>query len=146
MRWTHRCTRAATFLTVLLLSLPTGACGFIFANGPPSNHNELAYFSCTEGNPGPILDAIGAGLSVVGAAMIAADPDSYESDYGTGAGGGFAVNVAAAALLIPSAVVGFKKTKQCRAAKQELAVRLTKQSNTPTAKTDSIRLTLPRWR
>jgi hypothetical protein len=35
--------------------------------------------------------------------------------------GGNAVNVATAAILIPSAVVGFKKTKQCRAAKQELA-------------------------
>ena len=48
----------------LALILATTGCSFVFVNGPPRGHEEMAEFTCTESRAVPILDAVGAGLLV----------------------------------------------------------------------------------
>ena len=90
--------------------------------GPPVGHEQMDYFTCTEGDAGPILDIVWAGLNVAGAVVCAADPDSYENS-----GACVAVGLGWGALSGTSAVVGFGKTKKCRDAKQQLAERQSQQ-------------------
>jgi len=48
--WTGRhIMRLSTRAALLsLLPLVTAGCSFIFVNGPPPGHQELAYFTCTD--------------------------------------------------------------------------------------------------
>ena len=107
---------------VTLAAFALSGCGFIFTHGPPAQHAQLDYFSCTETNAGPIIDAIMAGLYGLGTIAIAADPDEYElTDSETTSaiiGGVFWTG-----LLTGGAVVGFNKTSRCREAKAQLATR-----------------------
>ena len=102
-----------------LLPLTTGACGFVFVHAPPAEHERMDFFSCTESNTGPILDAIVAGLSVFGIAY-AAGTDDPDIDKGASIAG----NVVGVALWGSAAVVGFNKTNRCREAKRALMERL----------------------
>ena len=130
-------------LALWLLSLAAGGCSFIFASGPPSNIRSCRTSAVPEGKAAPILDLIGAGLSVAGAALIAADTDAYEGSSSTGAA--IALNLGWAALLAPAGVVGFNKTQELPAAKLELAQRQAGKpagaSSTPTR--DSVEILLP---
>lgn len=78
----------------------------------------MDYFACTESNAGPIIDVIWGGLNVLGALIIAGDPDAYDNPGGT-----IAIGLAWGVLSGSAAGVGFTKSTKCRAAKQQLAER-----------------------
>jgi Bacterial Ig-like domain (group 2) len=104
-------------LLALLCALLTG-CGFVFTKGPPTGHEQMLAFSCTESNAGPILDIVWGSLNVLGAAAAAADPESYDNS-----GQIVAVGLAWGVFSGFSAASGYKKTKECRSALQQLATR-----------------------
>lgn len=103
------------------LSLTQAACGFLFSHGPPTGHEQMDYFSCTEGNAGPIIDVIWASLNVLTALTIAVDPDSdfYYGDPNAAIASSLLWTVFSSA----AAGVGFNKSKRCRAAKRQWADR-----------------------
>lgn len=130
---TVRLTRIA-FLFVLLPAV--SGCGYLFVNGPPAEHQQMNYFSCTESNTGPILDAVWAGLSAASAIAIAVDPDAYEETWDVSSGSGIASSVLWTGFSGSAALVGFNKTDDCRAAKRALAERqVSAQRKTPVADT-----------
>jgi hypothetical protein len=105
---------------IALFLLPaTGACGFILTQGPPQGHQSMSYFTCTESNAGPILDVVWSGLNLLGAIAIASDPTAYYNSEVAIAGGLLWSFVSGT-----SAGTGFNKTRQCRAAQQQLAQRV----------------------
>jgi hypothetical protein len=104
-------------LVALLCALLTG-CGFVFTKGPPTGHEQMLAFSCTESNAGPILDIVWGGLNVLGAAAAAADPEAYDNS-----GQIVAVGLAWGVFSGFSAAIGYKKTRECRSALQQLAAR-----------------------
>ena len=101
-------------------------CSLLFVNGPPQGHEQLAYFPCTESNAVPILDGIGAGLSVLG--VITAEDDPPGELYRWERETYVAVNLSAAALLGLSTWVGSRRVRACRAARLELAKRTQEQN------------------
>jgi uncharacterized protein YjdB len=101
-----------------VLSFGTTGCGFLLTHGPPDDHRERTSFSCTESNGGPIVDVVWAVLNLAGATIIASDPDQFENSDAAIVG-----SLTWTAVGTASAVVGFNKTKRCRAAKRELASR-----------------------
>jgi hypothetical protein len=111
-----------------LLSLLLTGCGFLISKGPPTGHEQMNSFSCTESTAGPTLDVVWAVLNVLGAAAAAANPDAYEdSDQIVAVGLGWGI------VSSFSAASGYKKSKQCRLALQQLADR-----NARAHQTDSI--------
>lgn len=109
-------TRAVT--VVGLLSLLLTGCGFLISQGPPTGHEHMNSFSCTESNAGPTIDIVWATLNVLGAVAAMSQPDAYENSgqiVAVGLGWGVVSSLSAAS--------GFKKSKQCRQALQQLADR-----------------------
>ena len=78
----------------------------------------MDYFTCTEGDVGPIVDFVWAGLNLAGVIAIASDPDAYENSTG-----GVVVGLSWVAFSGAAGIVGLNKTKKCRAAKRQLAER-----------------------
>jgi hypothetical protein len=110
--------RLSGVLAVGLLSLLLSGCGFVLTEGPPTGHEHMTGFTCTESDAGPILDVVWAGLNVLSAAVVASDPDAFtNSDLNVVLGLGWAVFSSF------SAASGFNKSKQCRRALQLLAQR-----------------------
>lgn len=101
-----------------LLSLLLSGCGFLISKGPPTGHEEMLSFSCTESNAGPTLDLVWASLNVLGAVAAATQPDAYENS-----GQIVAVGLAWGVVSSFSAASGYKKSKECRHALQQLAER-----------------------
>ena len=62
-------------LTVLAAS--TGGCSWIFVDGPPPDHADLDYFTCTPSRVAPRLDVVGAGLNVLAALVVAASDADF---------------------------------------------------------------------
>ncbi len=105
-------------VTVGLMSLLVSGCGFLISQGPPTGHEQMAAFSCTESNTGPTLDLVWAGLNVLGAVAASSDPNAYDNpDQIVAVGVGWGV------LSSVSAASGFHKSKECRRALQQLAAR-----------------------
>jgi hypothetical protein len=120
-------------LKVLKLSVGAGAvsgCGFVLVQGPPSGHEQMTSFSCTESNAGPILDVVWASLNLAGALVVAGDPESYENSDAAVAGGLIWGLVSGSA-----AAVGFSKTSKCREAKQQMYARMASPTRPPLADT-----------
>ena len=110
--------RLSAVLVVGFLALGASACGFVFSKGPPTGHEQMEAFTCTESDAAPILDLVWAGLNVLGAVAAASDPDAYVNpDQIVAVGLGWGV------LSSFSAASGFSKSKQCRRALQLLAAR-----------------------
>ena len=63
-------------LALALLPLFVSGCGFLISQGPPTGHEQMPAFSCTESTTGPTLDLVWAGLNVLGAVAASADPDA----------------------------------------------------------------------
>ena len=112
---------AMGYAAVGCFSLSAGSCSFLFVNGPPTGHEEMVYFPCTENRAAPVLDVIGVGSSVLGAATAEADPPNelFAWDRGTYV----VANLAFAALLGASAWTGFRRVDACRGARLELGRR-----------------------
>lgn len=124
--------RGARFLLCLPLLTAASGCGFIFTHGPPTGHEQLEYIPCTESDAGPILDLVWGGLNVVGAAIIAADPDAYDN-AGVSIASGFGWGV----LSSFAAASGFKKASACRSARQALAQRQAARGIAPVTVADN---------
>ncbi len=127
--------RFAMLALAVMLVAPTGGCGLLIVKGPPVGHEQMDYFTCTEGDAGPILDLVWGGLNVVGALVCASDPDAYENSSACIIGG-----FGWAALSGTSAAVGFGKTKKCRDAIQQLADRQAQQRTQGQAPPAAIRV------
>lgn len=109
------------------LSLLLSGCGFVFSKAPPTGHEQMESFTCTESDAGPILDVVWASLNVLGAATAASDPSAYENS-----GQIVAVGLAWGIFSSFSAASGFNKSKQCRRALQQLALRQSQRQANPT--------------
>lgn len=110
--------RAGRLLLCLPLLTAASGCGFIFTHGPPTGHEQLEYIPCTESDAGPVIDLVWGGLNVIGAVIIAADPETYPN-AGVSVASGFGWGVLSGF----SASSGFKKANACKAARQALAQR-----------------------
>ena len=104
--------------TLGLLAILVSGCGFALSKGPPTGHEQMTAFSCTESNTGPALDLVWAGLNVLGALAAASDPSAYENSDQI-----VTVGLAWGVFSSLSASNGFSKSKQCRRALQLLAER-----------------------
>jgi hypothetical protein len=71
--------RLTTLALAILFAATTEGCGLLIVKGPPVGHEQMEYFTCTEGDAGPIIDLVWGGLNVVGALVCASDPDAYEN-------------------------------------------------------------------
>lgn len=109
--------RPRIFLLGLVPLLLSG-CGFVFSHGPPTGHEQMESFTCTESNAGPTLDIVWASLNVLGAVAAAADPSAYDNS-----GEIVVVGIGWGVFSSFSAASGFNKSKQCRHALQQLAER-----------------------
>jgi hypothetical protein len=105
---------------VALIATASSGCSYLFVKGPPTGHENLPYFTCTESNLVPALDAIWAGLNGLGAARAASAED------GTYVNQDEAMLVGTMWLVVSglSSHSGFRKTKSCRTAVQQLTLRL----------------------
>ena len=110
-------TLRVTSFVVLLAALPLlGGCSLLFVKGPPSAYEGLEYFPCTDSKTLPLLDVIAGGLSVVDIVRFVADDNPTPNPSAN-----VAVSTGLAALFGFSAVVGFRRVEQCRAARLEVA-------------------------
>ncbi len=106
-------------LLALLPPLLTG-CGFVFTKGPPTGHEQMESFTCTESNAGPNLDIVWGALNLLAAIQILSDPTAYGYDSG---GQVMALGLGWGVFSSFSAASGFNKSKQYRRALQQLAER-----------------------
>ena len=113
-----RLPRLCAVVAVGLVPLFAAGCGLVISHGPPTGHEQMPAFSCTESTTGPALDLVWAGLNVFGAAAASSDPSSYENPDQI-----VAVGLAWGVVSSVSAAVGFRKARDCRAALQQLARR-----------------------
>jgi uncharacterized protein YjdB len=98
--------------------LLASGCGFVFAKGPPTGHQQMESFTCNESDAAPILDVVWASLNVLGAVAALSDRDNYDHpDQVIAVGLGWGVFSSF------SASHGFDKSKQCRRALAQLAER-----------------------
>jgi hypothetical protein len=117
-----RVGKLAVVLTALAV-VPAG-CSLAFVNGPPPNHQKLAYFDCSSSRALPTLD-----LLVAGAATVDAIPGVANGASGLSNHAELAVFGTEAALFAASAIYGYSKTAECREAQSEM---LKRAARTPT--------------
>jgi hypothetical protein len=113
--------------------LATG-CSFAFTSSPPANHRQLPYFECSSSRVAPILDVLWTTLQVLNLTTLASKTDAeFNAQFETNPGQndppfqrktGMAVNAAFGALGAAGAYYGFTKVRECRAAKNELMLRM----------------------
>ena len=104
-----------------LISLGASGCGFLFVEGPPPGHEQMAFIPCTDSKLLPALDVVWAGLNAVGIIFYAAaDEQDLE---GVSRGAGIGVSAGQAVVWGIAASQGYKKVRECRAAKELLARR-----------------------
>jgi hypothetical protein len=121
---------APLVLCVLFLTAGSGACSYIFVDGPPEKHRQLPYFTCTTSRAWPVVDTVlGAAYAIdaVGFASLA----SRQSGSSTGGTEVALIAGGAAVLFAASAVSGYGKASACREATEELQVRLTRMQPAP---------------
>jgi len=115
--------RSAIVVGLSFLLLMTGGCGLLRTQGPPTGHEHMTYFSCTESNAGPIVDFVLGGLQVLTtASMLSGEDGPYSGDQNDA----FTLTSGAVwtALFTTSGILGLKKTARCREARELLASRL----------------------
>ena len=113
---------APLVLCTLLLAAGSGACSFLFVDGPPEKHQQLPYFTCTTSRAWPVVDTVlGASYAIeavgLGAMSTRGSGSTAGSTAGAIAGGGLA------ALFIASAVSGYGRASECRDAVADLQAR-----------------------
>jgi hypothetical protein len=121
---------APLVLCALFLAAGSGACSYMFVDGPPAKHRQLPYFTCTTSRAWPVVDTVLGATYAIDAVAFGIN-SSRESGS---AAGGTTVAIAAgglAALFVASAVSGYSNASACREATEELQVRLTRMQPTP---------------
>jgi hypothetical protein len=107
-----------------LVATATSGCSFLFSEGPPARHRELASFQCGASSAPPVIDTVAAGLFVYGAGITAHDEDHTvaaadpsdrdrirrETNVVIG------IFTAAAVLDAASAIYGYRASSACRSA------------------------------
>lgn len=111
----------AAILVLALAPCVFGACGLLFTHGPPSGHENMTAFYCTESTTGPVVDIVFGAVNLIASIAIANDPDN---DYYSSSGQAVASGVVWGVIMGASAGVGFDRVKKCVAAKRQLAERL----------------------
>lgn len=107
------------FALGLSASLAVGGCSYMFVDGPPKRHQQLPYFACTTSRGWPVVDTVFAGL--FGLSAISAFAGAGQGNDAATAG---VVTGGLAALFVASAVSGYNDASECRAATEELQLRL----------------------
>ncbi len=126
-------SRSVVRITLLCaLPLTSTACGWIFVNAPPPNHERLNFFTCTQSRAAPGIDIVWTGLMAITTVAVLASSD-FEAETDLSKGAGVAIYGGWGAITGLSAVSGFKKVDQCRAATALLMERLSGTPDTPSS-------------
>ena len=128
-------TRSLVRITLLCgLPLTSTACGWIFVNGPPPNHERLNFFTCTQSRVAPGVDLVWTGLTAIGVVMVLSSSElEVDRDLGVSKAVGVGIYAGWGAATALSAVSGFKTVNQCRNATALLMERLSRPPDTPSA-------------
>jgi hypothetical protein len=120
---------------VLVLALLSG-CSFVFVSGPPPQHEQLPYFSCTESRVAPVLDTIFAVLQ--GANFILASSstdeqwaDNFNGDPPISRASSIPLYAVATLLGIGGAYYGYTRTAACRDARAQAMGRTNRNFGQP---------------
>jgi hypothetical protein len=110
----------------MALSLGSGGCSFLFADGPPARHEKMLYFDCTS-TPGlEVADgvfALGSALTGV-AALSQSESEFEEQNDGGNRDTVAATNFVVAGVFVSSAIYGIVVTENCSDAKADLRQRI----------------------
>ena len=121
-----------TLLCVLPLTLT--ACGWLFVNGPPPNHERLNFFTCTQSRLAPGIDLVWTGITAIAVVGVLSSSNAeIERDLGLSKGAAAGVYAGWGALTAVSGVSGLKKVSECRNATALLLERLSRPPDTPSA-------------
>ena len=112
------------------LALAVPGCSFAFVNGPPANHQQLPMFDCTTSRVVPGLDTLWSILQVANLALATSDSDAeWDARFGgdplLSRSTSIPVYAVLAAVGVAGMYYGFKKTGECRSAKNQLIIRAT---------------------
>lgn len=120
---------------VLVLALVSG-CSFVFVSGPPPQHEQLPYFSCTESRVAPVLDTIFAVLQ--GANFILATSssdeqwaDNFNGDPPISRSASIPLYAVATLLAVGGAYYGYTRTAECRDARAQAMGRTNRNFGQP---------------
>src|SRR5580698_1295828 len=114
-----RVTKVAVVSVLATLAAAATGCSLAFVNGPPPNHQKLAYFDCSSSRALPTLDLLVASAATVDAIPGVANSASSLSSSRAN----LAVFGTEAALFAASAIYGYSKTAECREAQSEMVKR-----------------------
>ena len=122
-------------MLLCVLPLTSTACGWIFTNGPPPNHERLNFFTCSQSRIGPGIDvAWTVGSAIAIATVLTSSEAEFRSNFSSVSRGAAAATYGVwGAATAFSAVSGFKKVSECRAATALLQERLSRPPVTPSA-------------
>jgi hypothetical protein len=116
------CRSFRNLVLIACVSLPGAGCSMVLVHGPPSGHEDLGSFTCSEGVILPALDGGVAAASAVILATSASGSSSSESDA-VSKGIGTLVGLGGLVLWGGSSIVGLNRVSNCKAAQSELAKR-----------------------
>jgi hypothetical protein len=125
-----RCVRYARRLFIRRLvvlgwlCLSAGGCSLLVVEGPPSGHETMHSYSCTESGLIPNFDVAGAVILFGVSAVVAPEDKTSGSVRSTsGSASQAAAALGGAVLLGASAWIGKRRVGRCRAARLDLARR-----------------------
>ena len=108
----YQCSVARMAATVMTLAMLNASCSFIFANGPPANHEHMRYFTCPSEQAAPAYDT----LQAVAVSLYIVTLYTVSSVFGGNTDKLWPV-WAIPATYGASAIYGYYQTSQCRDAK-----------------------------
>jgi hypothetical protein len=103
---------------IFAVACSSAGCSLAFVNGPPPNHEKIAYFDCSTSNALPTIDLLLAGVATVDAIGGTAGASGLPSDKAE-----LAFFGAEAAVFAASAIYGYGKTSECRKAQNDMLKR-----------------------
>ena len=117
-----------------VLPLTSTACSWILVHAPPPDHERLVFFTCSRSRAVPVVDLLAAGITAGYVAwVLTLSETEVASRYTRSKGGIVTTNTVFGAMTGVSAISGFKKVSECRAATALLQERLTSTPVTPSA-------------
>ena len=122
--------RTVRFFLLAVVALGSGGCSWIFVDGPPEDHAELDFFTCTTSRTAPRLDLVWGGLNLLGVIVATAETsEEFEADSDGLSREGFIVSSAIWTVVAGlSARSGFQRVDAC-----EEAIRQRGQRSLPSA-------------
>ncbi len=95
-------------------------CSFVLVQGPPAGHEKLQAVRCTRGNAVPILDAAVAGVGLYTGMMLGI-LDERSAGWAVGSREAGTAMLGTGIVFGISSLVGFNRTRHCRAAQRVTA-------------------------